>query len=731
MDRRGGSPAGGDIGLGNGAAPPRADRPHPLVGRLIAQRWYGTSWYVGLILDVRDAEESDSDGDSSSHDEAGSDSGHASQVAEVLTEDGLWCAVPLADLQRDTVPDADGPVLCPVGDHGRPLRGTRRDNNRYARFAHGLVLALDPEEGRLLVATAKYTDDTLEPCMSLALGTREDRLHDQHHTKTWSTCELEAGVVPDARLDDGVNKAAFATMWARIRSPPAPPAAQAMSEPAPRRRRPGRAGPGVAAPGPRPRGAHAARRIGTAPEADATDIPESRRNLFGHVLDGLDPGVRFGYQQADRDCTLEGMRQLLHQNRQSLTQRARPYRPQRRFGTGPNLHKGQLRDATMDAEVGAIGVVLMGGKRRTVLKRRSLIEGFRQACASRQPPTAMLPLTAENVTHWWTRSWLKGLRMSRLGDCLAAVTWLSKSAGLELEQPYPGIDPFVREDLILAKKALQDLDGSGVRRAFPVTLRLLGFLESGGQQDLSALADLQFWARALTAHGAMLRAEDHCRGRPRWGDWKELAVEGPGRATWMIRPGKAHSVAMPAEFGSPDAVPLAPGNTSTKSGPVMALYRARLRESHLQQHGAEPPEGAYLFPEITATGINWDRYANDKDFIQSLRDKARAVGCPKALCARLQFHGFRSGGASDWFNYGHGRYAIIQFIMRQGRWRSTAFRVYIRLRGRAVAQIMSDVFEAARREDVPGSDAARRSMELLGQLNTNGPGFTHARGPME
>ena len=238
MDRRGGSPAGGDIGLGNGAAPPRADRPHPLVGRLIAQRWYGTSWYVGLILDVRDAEESDSDSDSSSHDEAGSDSGHASQVAEVLTEDGLWCAVPLADLQRDTVPDADGPVLCPVGDHGRPLRGTRRDNNRYARFAHGLVLALDPEEGRLLVATAKYTDDTLEPCMSLALGTREDRLHDQHHTKTWSTCELEAGVVPDARLDDGANKAAFATMWARIRSPPAPPAAKAMSEPAPRRRRP-------------------------------------------------------------------------------------------------------------------------------------------------------------------------------------------------------------------------------------------------------------------------------------------------------------------------------------------------------------------------------------------------------------------------------------------------------------------------------------------------------------
>ena len=44
---------------------------------------------------------------------------------------------------------------------------------------------------------------------------------------------------------------------------------------------------------------------------------------------------------------------------------------------------------------------------------------------------------------------------------------------------------------------------------------------------------------------------------------------------------------------------------------------------------------------------------------------------------------------------------------------------------------MSEVFEAARREEVPGSQAARRSMALLAQLNTDGPGFTHARGPME
>ena len=499
-------------------------------------------------------------------------------------------------------------------------------------------------------------------------------------------------------------------------------------------RRRARAAPDGAAPaplGPRSRRPRGTRRIGTAPEADASNVPAHRRGQFGDIITDLAPDVHHGFQPSDRDCTLNGMRDLLHQNRMSLTQRSRPYQPRRRYGTGPNLRQGQLRGPTMDNEITAIGVVLMGGKRRTVLKRRSLLEGFRQACASRQPPTSMLPLTAENVTHWWTRAWLKGLRMSRLGDCLAAVTWHSKVSGLELDQPRPGIDPFVRESLVLVKKALQELDGSGVRRAFPVTLRLLGFLESGGQQDLSDLGDLQFWARALVAHGAMLRAEDHSRGRPRWGDWKELPDEGPGRATWMIRPGKAHSVAMPAEFGSFDAAPISPDRTTTQSGPVMAHYRERLRQAHLERFGREPSEAAFLFPEISETGVNWNRYANDKGFIQTLRDKAKAVGCPQALCDRLHFHGFRSGGASDWFNYGHGRYAIIQFIMRQGRWRSTAFRVYIRLRGRAVAQIMSEVFEAARREEVPGSQAARRSMALLAQLNTDGPGFTHARGPME
>ena len=100
--------------------------------------------------------------------------------------------MPLADLQREGIPDGNGPVLCPVGDHGRPLRGTRRDNRGNARFTSGLVLALDTEQEQILVATAKYTDDKVEPCKSLRDGTREERLYSKHKTKIWGVCELEA-----------------------------------------------------------------------------------------------------------------------------------------------------------------------------------------------------------------------------------------------------------------------------------------------------------------------------------------------------------------------------------------------------------------------------------------------------------------------------------------------------------------------------------------------------------
>ena len=699
------------------AAPPSNREPDSFVGRLIAARYSmgddrgrtAHYWYVGVVVSVEPLDPIDpGDGDELPRFMIGA-----------CMEDGDWYEAELSEFHSGA--NGRGPLLCPVGAGGRPLRASRIGRRRNAKVAHGLVLALDRRTGGALVATARYSDSS-GPAGELTLRTRTGRAFSKARLPCWGLAELPAMAWDAAVLDAQDTPRAFEELWSWICNPataPSTPVAPA----------------GAAAPAALPRLQIPAisRAAPMAPEADDSRVPADRKAAFAAITEYLDPLVRWGNRPEDRNCTLAGLRQGLEANRMSLAQRHRPYRPRRRYSAGPDLRQGQLLDPATDKAISDIGTILMGGKRRTVLKRRSLIEGYRQACASRQPPTAMLPLTEENVTHWWTRAWLKGLRMSRLDDSLAAVTQFAKATGFDLDQPRPGIDPFVRENLLEAKKALVDLDGSGVRRAFPITLRLLGFIQTAGLQDLDDLQDLQFWARSLAAHSAMLRAEDHCRGRPRWGDWKELPAEGPGRATWMIRPGKAHRTSMPAEFGLFNADEGGAAAMATMSGYVMALYRQRLRQAHREARGCEPRDDAFLFPEISAAGVvNWRRYANDTDFLELLRSKALESGCPPALCARLQFHGFRSGGASDWFNFGQGRHSIIQFIMRQGRWRSTAFRVYIRLRGSAVAAVMNEVFAAARREHAPDSAEGRRVMGLLTRLrNEDHQGPVFADGPME
>jgi hypothetical protein len=172
----------------------------------------------------------------------------------------------------------------------------------------------------------------------------------------------------------------------------------------------------------------------------------------------------------------------------------------------------------------------------------------------------------------------------------------------------------------------------------------------------------------------------------------------------------------------------------TMSCYVMARYRAALRDAYIATFNAPPGPDVFLFPAIVLGVFQWSRYASDKQFLNTLRAKAHAVGCPPALCARLQFHGFRSGGASDWFNFGQGRFSIIQFIMRQGRWNSTAFRIYIRLRGSAVASVMNEVFADARRDAPENTQVGQPMHSLMADLQSedhhNRAGGAFATGPL-
>ena len=695
-----------------------ADQPDStLIGRCIAQRFRiqwgsndgGYFWYFGVVTHL---EIPDGDPDREPDPEPWRLCG--------VFEDGSGFAFAATDFGDASDPGAAGlgdPLLCPCGPSGRPIRVSRVSGNAV-RTPHGLMIAYGREEGetrpRLVTGAGLHCDEARAEATQLERGTAAERsVSSSFADKHWRWEELPASVWPiDPGSADGISRE-FETLWRWLRNPqdpasPAPASAAAGHTPPAAPTRP------VGVPAPPP--GH--RPIRRAPEADDSGVPAERRAAFQLLLDDLDPSLRDGFQPADRDCSLAGMRLLLYKSRAGGSYAAKEYRPKRNFFRGPELSAGGLLDLEQDQAIADICAMLRSGKASTMRKHRSVLEQYRQASESRFPPRPMFPLTCENVSHWWCRCYLKNQSMNRLSDDLSIVQNAAWRAGFDDNGRTPGIDPLERRDLKVVERALLEMDASGVRRAFPLTLRLFQFIRGGQDVDTSSLADPQFWARIYVAHGAMLRSQDHCKGRPRWGDWIEKPAVRRGfafRATFMVRPGKAHSRPMPAEFGTLTGGDHAASRASACAAGLMAEYRRRLREQYRASFPghAEPPADAYLFPELDSAGNpNWSRYMDDTAFLRSLRDRGRACGMPAALCKRFQFHGFRSGGASDWFNYGHQTHAIIEFIQRQGRWNSTAFRIYIRLRGDTIASVMDEVFAAA------GADEEHTPVQSAGARRT-------------
>ena len=70
--------------------------------------------------------------------------------------------------------------------------------------------------------------------------------------------------------------------------------------------------------------------------------------------------------------------------------------------------------------------------------------------------------------------------------------------------------------------------------------------------------------------------------------------------------------------------------------------------------------------------------------------RARAAGLDERLVERITGHSFRAGGVTDYLLAGFG----AEFIMRQGHWLSTAFRVYFRLSQAALGAMSAQVVVA-------------------------------------
>ena len=402
------------------------------------------------------------------------------------------------------------------------------------------------------------------------------------------------------------------------------------------------------------------------------------------------------------------------------------YRPRVRFKP--------LKSAEEDREIARAVAPLLVGKLNTLRGTRSMCEGYLQACATRIPPVLPFPITAEKVAHWWGRKWDKEHRLNQLYKYFGAIRQVAAAKGFDLDSRPPGCSYFESVQIKVAQKAFSELDEEGVRRAFPFTLLLFRFLLPS--IDLDDDFQLQCWARALLAHIAMTRSEDHTKGRPRWGHFFDLSDEAPGRATWMVEPGKAHKLRSAAQVPGYSDAHLDDCPLEIQVGYVFAKYRAML-----QRRFRHIDPGAPLFPDLEAghrsrnLGARAKPMRDDK-FLGFLRERCRRADLPPQLVARISFHSFRSGGATDFFTAGCDIPGIREYIQKQGRWASACFRIYIRLRATAVASVAARVLKAAAAalpKDVDPSSRAQRCLVNLRRVvpaEAVGPGADGAVPPM-
>ena len=252
--------------------------------------------------------------------------------------------------------------------------------------------------------------------------------------------------------------------------------------------------------------------------------------------------------------------------------------------------------------------------------------------------------------------------------------------------------------LSLLVKGLINLGVSHVRRAVALVLELI--MRFATAAPMSTLRDLQWLTRCLVAHMAMLRLDDHRDGllRKHHVEWLPS-----GSAILWVPPGKNK------RRGKADGPQreLQPANLFNafafgSAGASLEEYWAAIDFS------GQPPD-AFLFPFIRADmSVDWSRCMSDADWMAETHRRAVLIGLPPDTVEHITGHSFRAGGVTDFL------LARIPhaFIMRQGRWLSTAFMVYFRLSRAALAIMSAAMFKSL------VLDAAARSE---GALSTSVP----------
>lgn len=279
------------------------------------------------------------------------------------------------------------------------------------------------------------------------------------------------------------------------------------------------------------------------------------------------------------------------------------------------------------------------------------------------------------------RWWKKGLAASRSVNMSYVPSLIAhaREAGYNRGAKRPGMEDYEHNRPKRVVKVLGDLEDGGDKHAFPLLYSMVGHIRDTMDDSTTSKRNLGLTVIACIA---ALRGQDHNAGRLRKRNLVRIRGQGPHAWSRLVMPGKAHGHVAPAMLSSimpeaeRDELKMDPGKIVSELWELMGL---------------EDADGdVMLFAEIRLGEVRHGEHANDDECLEWLRDMLLKAGYPADIMRRITLHSPRSGAATDWFAAG----VRLEVIEKQGRWRSDAVLLYLRLLLLSVGQWMAQVLKS-------------------------------------
>ena len=263
----------------------------------------------------------------------------------------------------------------------------------------------------------------------------------------------------------------------------------------------------------------------------------------------------------------------------------------------------------------------------------------------------------------WCIFWIQcGFKAATLKNHFTAFARVAD----ETNQSFPVKDGWTHKQLKRMRRGLRKLDRTSPDRATPLTrIWIKRMLAANGVRTLRDAAGLHaealvFITRLMVANGCMMRMCEHEMGSDvtdvtfHHNEGNSIACVKVWEVKDKLRTGQFRLCCLPIhdDVGSP--------------GRLLMLMMDELHRR------AQP--GDMLWAQMDADGKPTGSPASKSRFVRFMREWARKAKMPEEMVAKLRGHSLRSGGATDWLNAGRSE----AWVMRQGGWLSSIFRIYYR-----------------------------------------------------